>query len=78
MKRAVIGGFLSLLGSLWSLAALLVGAGYVEQVTSWYSPPGRFGTALAESGMVPVLAVGLVLLALGLAVMGIEYFRKGD
>lgn len=76
MKRAIIGGFLAVIGSVWSLVALLVAASYVDQIGSWYTPPGRYGTALIESNMVPVLVVGGLLLFLGLVIMAVEYFRK--
>lgn len=78
MKRAVIGGFLSLIGSIWTLAALLVGGAYVDQIDSWYTPPGRYGSALIESGMLAPLIVGGILLACGLVVMGMEYFKKDN
>lgn len=78
MKRALIGGFLTLTGSIWALAALLTGGAYVEQVTSWWTPPGRYGTALMESGMMAPLVIGGVLFLLGLVIMGVEYFKKED
>lgn len=76
MKRALIGGFLSLIGSVWALAALLTAGAYVQQVNSWYTPPGRYGTAVLESGMTVPLVVGGVLLLLGLVIMGVEYFKR--
>ena len=76
MKRVVIGGFLSLIGSIWALAALLVGCAYMDRVGSWSTPPGRYGTAMLASGMAVPLAVGGILLLLGLASMAVEYFRK--
>lgn len=76
MKRTLIGGFLALVGSIWALAALLAGGAYVDQVASWYSPPGRYGTALIESNMMIPLVVGGILLVLGLVILGVEYFKK--
>ena len=40
MKRALIGGFLTLVGTVWCLGALLAAAVYVPQVTNWWNPPG--------------------------------------
>lgn len=74
MKRAAIGGILALIGFLWALAALLAGSAYMDRVSSWYTPPGRYGTALLESGM----ALGAALLLLGLAALGLAYFKKEE
>lgn len=78
MKRAIIGGFLSLVGTIWCLTALLSGAAYVDQINGWYTPPGRYGTALIESGMLAPLAIGGILLACGLAAMAYEFFKKSE
>ncbi len=78
LKRTVIGAVLSLLGSIWGLAALLVGAAYMENVSEWPTAQGRYVTAILRSGMMPPLAIGGVLLLLGLLVTGIEYFKKED
>lgn len=74
MKRVLIGGFLSLLGSIWGLAVILLVSDSL--VSSWFTPPGRLMTTIAESGMMPVFAVSIVLVLLGVVLMGIEYFRR--
>lgn len=76
LKRTVIGGVLSLLGTIWGLAALLVGAAYIENVSEWPTAQGRYVTAIIQSGMMLPLAIGCGLLLLGLLIMGIEYFKK--
>lgn len=76
MKKVVIGGFLSLVGTIWCLVGLIGSAVNVQNVSSWYTPPGRFGTAMVECGMVWPVVLGGLLLALGLVIMGVEYFRK--
>lgn len=76
MKKVLIGGFLSLIGSIWCLAGFFAAAANVENITGWSNPPGRFGTSMIESGMVWPVAIGGLLLALGVAIMGVEYFRK--
>lgn len=74
MKRAMIGGVLSLLGTIWGMAALLYTGNHL--VSAWATPPGRFWSTVLETGMTFPLLLAAVLLVLGLAVMGVEYFRK--
>lgn len=73
MKKAIIGGFLSLIGTIWGLA-IIVFAGN-NMVSGWSTPPGRFLTTVSESGMTLPMVIAFLLLA-GLLIMGIEYFRK--
>ena len=76
MKKAIIGGFLAVIGSIWCLAGLVGAAINVQNVTEWFTPPGRFGTALLQGGMVFPVVLGGILLVLGLLIMGVEYFRR--
>lgn len=76
MKRVLIGGFLALIGTIWCMGGLAGSAANVYNVTAWSTPPGRFGTAMLQSGMVWPVVLGGLLLAVGLVVMGVEYFRK--
>ena len=74
MKRAIIGGFLALVGTIWELA-IIVFAGN-NLVSSWATPPGRLLTTISETGMTLPMAIASTLLLLGLVIMGIEYFKK--
>ena len=74
MKRALIGGFISLLGSIWGLAIALVASNNL--VSGWTTPPGRFLTTVAEMGFAPLFAAAIILIVLGLVLMAIEYFKK--
>lgn len=74
MKRALIGGFLSLIGTIWALAVIIFVGNNL--VSGWSTPPGRFMTTVTETGMTFPLAVSIILLLLGLVIMGIEYFRR--
>lgn len=76
MKRTVIGGFLTLAGTLWCLYALLMGRFDLKNVTEWYTPPGRYGTALLQSHVLLPLAVGALLLLAGIVILGIEFFTN--
>ena len=40
MKRALIGGFISLLGTIWGLAIAVAASNNL--VSGWTTPPGRF------------------------------------
>lgn len=74
MKRALIGGFISLLGTIWGLAVILFVGGNLS--SSWSTPPGRFWTSVLETGMIFPLVIAALLLILGLVIMGVEYFKK--
>ena len=76
MKRALIGGFISLLGTIWGLAIALAASNNL--VSSWTTPPGRFLTTVAEMGFVPLFAAAIILIVLGLVIMAIEYFKKDE
>lgn len=54
MKRVLIGGFLSLIGSIWAMAVLFVAGSNLT--SGWTTPPGRFMTTVAEMGLSEVLA----------------------
>lgn len=74
MKKVVIGGFLSLIGTIWGLAIITYIAN--DLTSSWTTPPGRFLTTVVESGMVIPMSMAFIFLLLGLFAMGIEYFKK--
>lgn len=74
MKRTLIGGFLSLLGTIWILAVLVFVGNNL--VSGWSTPPGRFLTTVAETGMTFPLILAILFLALGLIIMAVEFFKK--
>lgn len=76
MKRTLIGGILSLLGTIWGLAVLLSAANNLSETSSWYTPPGRFGTTVANMGLTVPLVLALLLFVLGLVILAVEFFRK--
>ena len=74
MKRALIGGFISLIGSIWLLVIMLIA---IDNLASeWFSPLGRLLTTIANFGMMPWFVISVVLILLGIVLMMIEYFRK--
>lgn len=74
MKRAFIGGFLSLIGSLWTLAFLLLASNNL--VSDWSTPPGRLLTTISKLQLMPWFVISVAFIILGIAIMAIEYFRK--
>lgn len=76
MKRAFIGGFLSLIGSIWALAILLLASNNL--VSGWSTPPGRLLTTISELQMMPWFLISVAFILLGIVIMAIEYFRKDN
>ena len=74
MKRALIGGFISLIGSIWALAITLLAVN--DLVDAWSTPPGRFLTTVSELHLMVFFVISVVLVVLGIILMVIEYFRK--
>ena len=74
MKRALIGGFISLLGTIWGLAIAVAASNNL--VSGWTTPPRRFLTTVSQMGFVPLFVMAIVLIVLGLVIMAIEYFKK--
>ncbi|MBQ3156162.1 MAG: hypothetical protein IJB81_04440 [Clostridia bacterium] len=74
MKKALIGGFLSLVGSIWSLAIVFIAGNNL--VTSWNTELGRFWSTIIEMNLMPLFILFVVMTALGLVILAFEFFRK--
>ena len=74
MKRALIVGFISLLGTIWGLAIAVAASNNL--VSGWTTPPWRFLTTVSQMGFVPLFVMAIVFIFLGLVIMAIEYFKK--
>lgn len=74
MKKVLIGGFLSIIGSIWALAMALV----VENnlASSWSTPPGRLLTTVQEMGLMAVFLVAVFLVIFGIFILLAELLRK--
>lgn len=72
MKRAIIGGLLAIISSIWAIA---IGA-YIQLnlVSSWHG--SRFWSSAAQLGVIVPLVISLIVLALSVIIMCIEFFRK--
>ena len=76
MKRVLVGGFISLIGSIWALAIFLLAAN--NMTYGWSTPPGRILTTISELNMTFFFVFSIVFVILGLVLMLIEYFRKDE
>lgn len=74
MKRALIGGFISLIGSIWALAIILLAANNLTD--GWSTPPGRLLTTISELNMTFLFVFSIVFVVLGIVIMLIEFFKK--
>ena len=74
MKRALIGGFLSLVSSIWSLAIIFI-AGY-NLVDSWDAGLGRFLSTVVQMHLMFPFILSVVFAVLGIILMAVELFHK--
>lgn len=74
MKKVLIGGFLSIIGSIWALAMALV----VENnlASSWSTPPGRLLTTVQEMGLMALFPAAVFLVIFGIFILLAELLRK--
>lgn len=74
MKKTLIGCCLTIIGTL-SFAAISICAS-LNLVSGWSTPPGRFLTTILETDLTLPFTLSVLLLALGLIILGVEYFRR--
>lgn len=78
MKRTEtiwVGGLLLLGGSLLYVGVHIAAVLYMPQIYSWYTPPGRYMTALADSGGSPMFWLSILLIGIGLLLLGARLFE---
>ena len=76
LKRAIIGGFISLIGSIWTLAVIISANNY--SINGWSTPPGKLLTQITESNLTVWFGISIAMVALGIVLMAIEYFKKDN
>ncbi len=76
MKKTLIGCSLAIVGVLGYLAVMIFVGNNL--VSGWGTPPGRFLTTVAKTEMVFPFIVSLCILAVGLLIIVVEFFRKED
>ena len=74
MKRVLIGGFVSLIGSIWALAIVFIAGNNL--VSSWPTRLGRFWGTVLEMGLLPVFVLSVIFVMAGIIIMVLELFRK--
>ena len=74
MKKVLIGGFFSIVGSIWALAiAFAVGN---NMAFPWDSRIGRFWSTVIEMDLMFLMILSVLLVIAGLCLMVIELFKK--
>lgn len=76
LKRAIIGGFISLIGSIWVLAIIISANNYA--INGWTTPPGKLITQMIESNLMVWFGISVATIVLGIVLMIIEYFKKDN
>ena len=74
MKKAVIGGFLALIGSIWTLAVAYTACSNL--VTEWHTELGRFWSTVIDMNLLPLMILSALMTVLGIVIMAVEFFRK--
>ena len=74
MKRVMIGGFLSLIGSIWTLAVMFAASNNL--VSGWATPPGRFLTTVSQMGLIPIFVIAIFIVVFGLLILAIEFIKN--
>ena len=74
MKRVMIGGFLSLIGSIWALAVMF--SANNNLVSSWATPPGRFLTTVSQMGLIPIFVIAIFIVVFGFLILAIEFIKS--
>jgi len=74
MKKVLIGGFISLIGSIWSLAVVFIAGNNL--VSSWSNPPGRFLSTVSEMDLTLIFILSIVFVISGLVIMIAELFHR--
>ena len=74
MKRALIGRFIALIGSIWSLAIVFIAGNNL--VTSWDTELGRLWSTVIEMDLMFLFVLSVVFIVLGVILMVVELFRK--
>lgn len=74
MKRTVIGGIISFIGSIWFIGIITAAAN--NQTTSWKTNLGRFWGTVDAMGLHPFAILAGFVTLLGLIILAIEYFKN--
>lgn len=76
MKRTIIGGIYSLIGSIWGAIILYYTCNNL--VSSWDTYLGRGFSTMQENGLLIPFILAVVLVIIGIIIISIEYFKKDE
>ncbi|MDQ0112588.1 hypothetical protein [Paenibacillus harenae] len=76
MKRVIAGGFILLSGIILYLGMHISASIFIPNINGWSTPPGRFGTALRESGGYMANIFAIILCILGFFIIIYECYLK--
>lgn len=74
MKRVLIGGFLSLIGSIWALAVVFIAGNNL--VSGWDTRLGRFWYTVIEMDLMFLFILSALFAVAGIIILAVEFFRK--
>ena len=79
MKKTIIGCCLTISGVLSNALFFIAVSYYVESITSWSTPPGKFLSAFEETGLsvllIPMI-IATIIMMIGLNILFKEYFKE--
>ena len=73
MKRALIGGFMALLGTIWGAGVIIAAS---QMLVDHWGSAGRLMTTIIERQLMFPAVISVLFILLGLVIMGVEYFKK--
>jgi hypothetical protein len=76
MKRVIGGGFILLSGIILYLGMHISASLFMPNINGWSTPPGRFGTALSESGGHTATIFAILLCLLGFFIIIYECYLR--
>ena len=76
MKRVIAGGFFLFSGIILYLGIHLSASIFMPNLSGWSTPPGRFGSALRETGGNIATVFAIILCVLGFFILIYECYLK--
>jgi len=76
MKKALIGGALSLVGSMWAIAVMLIAGNNLAD--SWQTGLGRFWSTVVGMRLMFPFVLSALIAVPGIVLMAVDLFRKAD
>lgn len=74
LKRALIGGWLALLGTIWGAGVIIAASQML--VDSWDPVIGRFLATILDRQLIIPFVIAALFLLLGLVSMAVEFFKE--